>query len=337
MMLKNLALLILLMPVSGWCLNIDKNSVTVSGISSGAFMAAQLQFTHPDEFQGVALMAGGLYGCAEGNPVRAINSCMQTSVLTPSVDELGLLISNRASRGQIGSLKRIAEHRVLLITGKSDTVVHPDIVKTARSLYRSLGIQAQNLQLIDNLNLGHAIPTMEFGNPCDTPAESPFISRCRFDGAGEILQFLYPDISMKRGEALESGLMELTQKSPDLQDPEVISMDDSARVYVPVSCRQGQKCRLHVALHGCSQSQSEIGDAYYGNAGFNQWAEANNIVVLYPQTVRRMLLGNPMGCWDWYGYTGPDYDLKGGPQINALMNLIGRVQQMDFPEAAGKR
>ena len=337
MIFKKLALLILLIPASGWCLNIDKHSVTLSGISSGAFMAAQLQFTHPEKFRGVALLAGGLYGCAEGNPVRAVNSCMQTSSLTPTAEELGSLIKTRASMGQIGSLKPVATHKVLLMTGKSDTVVHPDIVKTARSLYRTLGIPAQNLRLIDGLNLGHAIPTLDFGNPCDTPAESPFISRCQFDGAGEILQFLYRDTSMERGEALESGLVELTQKSPDLQDPEVISMDDSARVYVPASCRQGQKCRLHIALHGCSQSQSEIGDAYYGNAGFNEWAEASGIVVLYPQTVRRMLLGNPMGCWDWYGYTGQDYDLKGGKQINALMNLIVRVQQMDFPEATGKR
>lgn len=38
------------------------------------------------------------------------------------------------------------------------------------------------------------------------------------------------------------------------------------------------------------------------NAGYNEWADANNIVVLYPQA-RTANLGfaNPQGCWDFWG------------------------------------
>ena len=42
-------------------------------------------------------------------------------------------------------------------------------------------------------------------------------------------------------------------------------------------------------------------------------AEANGVIVLYPQTTKTVL--NPNRCWDWWGYTGTDYASKLGVQI----------------------
>ena len=42
-----------------------------------------------------------------------------------------------------------------------------------------------------------------------------------------------------------------------------------------------------------------IGDVFAMHAGYNGVAEANNIIVLYPQ-IAKTLLTNPLGCWDWY-------------------------------------
>ncbi|MFC7538540.1 hypothetical protein ACFQU2_02525 [Siccirubricoccus deserti] len=42
----------------------DPRQVSVSGLSSGAFMAAQLHIAHSTGIMGVGLVAGGLYGCA---------------------------------------------------------------------------------------------------------------------------------------------------------------------------------------------------------------------------------------------------------------------------------
>lgn len=46
-----------------------------------------------------------------------------------------------------------------------------------------------------------------------------------------------------------------------------------------------------------------IGDIYVKNTGYNEVAEVNNIIMLYPQG------GTPVytGCWDVLGYLGPDY------------------------------
>lgn len=44
-----------------------------------------------------------------------------------------------------------------------------------------------------------------------------------------------------------------------------------------------------------------LGDEVARNTGYNEVGELNNIIILYPQAVN--ILVNPMGCWDWWGYT----------------------------------
>eukprot|EP01124_Arcella_intermedia_P015602 TRINITY_DN22151_c0_g1_i1.p2 TRINITY_DN22151_c0_g1~~TRINITY_DN22151_c0_g1_i1.p2 ORF type:complete len:122 (+),score=27.38 TRINITY_DN22151_c0_g1_i1:718-1083(+) len=104
-------------------------------------------------------------------------------------------------------------------------------------------------------------------------------------------------------------------------DASAISMDQYAYAYVPSNCQgSSNNCKLHVALHGCLQSSGLIGTTYVEHAGFNEWAETNNIVVVYPQAVVSVV--NPQGCWDWWGYTNDHYADKGGPQIQTINNII---------------
>lgn len=59
-------------------------------------------------------------------------------------------------------------------------------------------------------------------------------------------------------------------------------------------------CRLHVAFHGCRQFAESVGTVFVEHSGLNAWAESNNIIVLYPQTVNSDVLPfNPKACWDW--------------------------------------
>ena len=96
---------------------------------------------------------------------------------------------------------------------------------------------------------------------------------------------------------------------------------------------RGRRCRLHVAFHGCQQNADTIGDAFIRGAGYNEWAEANRIVVLYPQAAAladrvagvRLDWPNPRGCWDWWGFTGADFARKSGPQISAVDSMIDRL------------
>ena len=56
-------------------------------------------------------------------------------------------------------------------------------------------------------------------------------------------------------------------------------------------------------------------------SGYNEWAETNNIIVLYPY-VKPLPNINPNGCWDWWGYTNEYYATKNGEQIRFIYNII---------------
>ena len=75
------------------------------------------------------------------------------------------------------------------------------------------------------------------------------------------------------------------------------------------------KLGLVIVLHGCEQSLGKIGDRFARDSGFNRWADALDLVVLYPQAQSSLMPLNPKACWDWWGYTGPDYDTRNGAQI----------------------
>ena len=128
------------------------------------------------------------------------------------------------------------------------------------------------------------------------------------------------------GQLLSFGQADFT--APD--QPNDDSMDDKGFAYVPASCAAKEPCRLHVALHGCLQSFGNIGEDFVRHAGYNEWADANHIIVLYPQT-RALGLTNPQACWDWWGYLdadpteSPTYLLKSGKQISAIKAMVDRV------------
>ena len=54
-----------------------------------------------------------------------------------------------------------------------------------------------------------------------------------------------------------------------------------------------------------------------------EWADSNNLIVLYPQAESTAL--NPFGCWDWWGYTGDGYATRTGTQMTAIRAMIGRI------------
>jgi poly(3-hydroxybutyrate) depolymerase len=123
-------------------------------------------------------------------------------------------------------------------------------------------------------------------------------------------------------------------------------LDDSGWLYVPAGCEAaGAACRLHVVFHGCAQGQRAAGPGgkpiarqFVSGAGYNRWAEANRIVVLYPQVLASQALRsgdsyrlNPEGCWDFWGYTDPDgalagsqarYARRSAPQLRAVKAMV---------------
>lgn len=310
-------------------LNLDTKQTTVSGVSSGAYMATQMHIAYSASIAGAGMIAGGPYGCVDN--IRGADTidvarqrCMQTTAGAPDLGRLLQTVQYRAAMKDIDSPDHLKNARVYLLSGGRDSVVTPPVVEAAANLYRALKVPAANIDVVRLPEAQHSFPTDGFGNACDVLG-MPFLSNCHYDAAGALLKHLYPDARTPNAAEAKGRPVAFTQK-PYIADPSRSGMLDYGYVYIPESCANGQRCRLHVAFHGCEMSAELIGDAFAAHAGYNRWADVNNLVVLYPQIKHSAKpTSNPKGCWDWFAYTGYDYNLKSGFQPTAVRKMIGAL------------
>lgn len=78
-----------------------------------------------------------------------------------------------------------------------------------------------------------------------------------------------------------------------------------------------------IVFHYNFHSQ-EIGNVYVVNAGYLEVAEANDIIVLFPQAVSTAI-SNPNGCFDWWGYHDNNFEQKTGGQMSAIYDMAKRL------------
>ena len=295
--------------------NIDEPRITVSGISSGAYMAGQFHVAHSALVKGAALLAGGPYYCAEGSIQKGLGPCIKGG--DTGTDGLVTYAIAAAAVGSIDSLENLADDRVWLFHGTQDVAVSHDVVVDAQTFYQRVSPDIA-VTLVDDVEVVHGMPTLDKGVACNELA-SPFLNACNYDAAGALLGALYDSLS-DRVEA-SGDLLQVAQ--PGAKDAVML---ESAYLYVPSSCTAQESCGLHVAFHGCQQSSEMVGDAFARDAGYNEWAESNRLLVLYPQVASSKLAPmNPLGCWDWWGYTGEGYATKSGAQIVSVLATIRSI------------
>ena len=63
------------------------------------------------------------------------------------------------------------------------------------------------------------------------------------------------------------------------------------------------------------------------NSGYIDYAEKNNLMILFPQTwiTEKNYPYNPKGCWDWFGWTGHNYANKNGAEAKWMMKFIDQI------------
>lgn len=248
-------------------LGADLGACSVSGLSSGAFMAVQLHLAHAAMFVGAGIVAGGPYRCAESFPgasaiaedafvQNALFICMNplTSSVGPQPERLARMARQSARDGLIDPVEHLARQRLYIFTGSQDKVVSPLVVQATRRFYELLDVDPRGLRFIDDVPAGHAILS-------DHPEYNP-----------------------------------LETNTPP------------------------------------------YGNRYMTTTGYNEMADTNDLVILYPQVegVDDGLTQNPEGCWDWWGYSSespqrPDYHTKQAVQIHAIH---GMLQRLGEPRAA---
>lgn len=292
--------------------HVDPERITVSGISSGAYMAGQFHLAHSALVGGAGLLAGGPYACAGGSMSQALGPCVKGNDL--DVASLVAQAERLSGSGQIDDVANLRDDRVWIFHGAADATVGRGVSLAAGEFYRRW-LPEEQVAVVTDVEVVHGMPTRAQGQPCDTFA-APYLNACEYDAAGELLQHLYGALHEPGEATLE--LLPVSQAS--FADAE---LTDTAWLYAPADCRDGAACGLHIAFHGCGQSDEYIGDAFVTGAGYNEWAETNRLLVLYPQVKSSKLAPvNPLGCWDWWGYTGEAYATRAGAQIAAIRGLV---------------
>jgi len=315
-------------------LGADHDMVTVSGLSSGAYMAVQFQVAYSQLVRGAGVIAGGPYDCARGSISRALKNCMAAPAEAPppSVAEQQARVTEAARAGEIDDPANLASHRAWLFSGANDRTVVPRVVDALAAFYATQ-LAPGALSHVQHPDAGHAMVSAvdPQANACPT-SESPYVNRCPgTDAPGALLAHLLgplqPPAAAPAGE-----LLAFDQRPFFGGRPIDASMDNEGYAYIPPGCRVGG-CRVHVAFHGCRQGASAIGRRFVEGAGYNAWADANRLIILYPQVTARhgVAMGswrwvlNPKGCWDWWGYTGGDYATRGGVQMRGVKAMVDRL------------
>jgi poly(3-hydroxybutyrate) depolymerase len=313
-------------------LGADLSATSVSGLSSGAYMAGQIEVAHSSQIVGAGIVAGGPFACAETeasklmpfwpvavaqNAQQALYKCMKTTEGVPDPKALAERARELAADGKIDPLSGLASDNVYLFSGNEDQTVERPVVEAARDFLEAVGVPATNINLVEKEG-GHAFITEQGGATCGITAK-PYVSNCNYDQAKVILAWIYGPLQDAEPEP-KGRFVVFDQQAFTRPDD---GFADEGVVYVPPACAAQRGCRVHIALHGCEQSREAVGDDFIKESGYAQIADTNRLIVLFPQTKTSAI--NPKGCWDWWGYTDLDYLGKDAPQIAAIWAMVEQL------------
>lgn len=325
-------------------LGVDAAQTSVSGISSGAYMAGQFHLAFSTSVVGVGVVAGGPWGCASngsgetllpggfGNTSRALLGCMKASAGAPDGVALANAAAAFAARRRIDDMAGLEGDRVYLFHGQADSVLAAPVASAAEAFYRAAGIGADRLHAVYTLpggRAGHSLVVEQDGSTCSSN-ESPFIDDCDYDQAGEILRWIYPDLVGRPGPA--TGRRIVFDQTEFLPGAVGWGLAREGVAYIPPGCETQSGCRVHIVFHGCLQSRTTngIGDLFIERTGYMRYADTNRLVLLYPQTHTSTA---PNACWDWWGYAASDHLSRRAPQLGAIKAMLDRLAE---PRAPGE-
>ncbi|WP_135080026.1 PHB depolymerase family esterase [Terasakiella sp. SH-1] len=375
---------------------IDSTKISVSGVSSGAFMAQQLHVAYSDIFSGMGSVAGGPYYCAQNMKPSQITTIKQQCMMGIGADLTGATYINKAKQlsqsGKIAPITNLKDDRVFIFNSQSDQVINPLLGNTSRIFYKEfVDSPSKNVKAWANIPsygpfypIAHGMPTDKgmfdkFENigdaafPC-APSNSqqyswfpnqlvrgndPWMYHCNYglipgyDLGKDILWHIYGEINT-HSKMDEANLYSFKQEPfvEDLNTDPALNehgIGSTGYAYVPSACQSGEKdCKLHVALHGCQQfpewkfkgkigssySGQEItfGDLFYKNI-YNDLAESNDIVMLYPQAHNigtKEADKNPYGCWAFWAMFDNEtetYYTREGREMKMIANMVKSFQE----------
>ncbi|HEV2377692.1 MAG TPA: PHB depolymerase family esterase [Streptosporangiaceae bacterium] len=296
---------------------LDITAVYVTGVSSGGFMATQLQVAYSATVDGVGIIAAGPYDCGQGNVIG-----FATCNIGASLPALEQQAATWSTERLIDPVSHLAGKPVYVYHGTLDPVVNDLVANSGVDFYQHFGA---SVEYHSSDPAGHGWPAPDGVLPCPLTSP-PFLVNCGDDPEGAMLTHWLGSIRPP-GTGGPQGTLSSFSQDPYAPggDAPALSMDGTGLLYTPPACASGNPCKLVVALHGCLSGQYLLGDEFPELANLDTYADTNNLVILYPQAIASITLFNPEGCWDWWGYDGPDFAVKGAPQMVTIMHMVSAL------------
>lgn len=341
---------------------LEHRQFTVSGLSSGAAMAVQMGVAHSNRVRGIGIVSGPPFLCAQGFVTKATNDCLTLgrtwlrelfgpmfglSLFSSGERDIAVqdLIDDTvklAQRERIDPVSGMAGQRIWEYRGSEDRVVGAKASAAQHAFFLHFGGLVVRGEPRPT---PHTLPTADPAQGACDVSDEDFVSGCDFDAAGSLLRSLYkkprarPDDAAGHWYAIRQS--DYVPAAPGQTDADAIrrtlGLAEAAHVFVPERCVE-DACSIHVALHGCQQGMTdEAYRAFTEGGGYTRWAGPLRLVIVFPRVGAIKPLergnwdsvGNPMGCWDWWGYTTPTdlygYATRDAPQIRTLINMVDRV------------
>lgn len=176
--------------------NVDPAGTTVSGLSSGGYMAVQFHVAYSGLVKGAGVLAAGPFYCARGNVATALTDCTTPGTLNPPDVGYSIRVTgDYAARAEIDATSFLADSRVWLFSGTKDVTVYPIVVERLFDYYRHY-VNPANIVFERSLPAAHAMITDDYGHPCGYSGDGNnpndiFINNCGYDAAGRLLAHLY--------------------------------------------------------------------------------------------------------------------------------------------------
>eukprot|EP00439_Symbiodinium_sp_Y106_P039278 s429_g4.t2 len=236
---------------------------------------------------------------------------------------------------------------VLLFNGKKDNEVYKrTMVDTFHQL--QYFVDAKFLHTAFETDAAH-VWSVDHGN-CDCGACSDFmdkpiccdVNNCVYDLSGDMLRKIYGPL--RERVQVHPVLRRINQwkyvprRDSDVNTTTGSTQTDTAQArnrhgmwhwalaYVPRGCvGKVHECRVHVNYHGCIRKTLQRRRLWASSIDLNEYGEANNIVMLYPQAAGSDEVG--IGCWNWGDDSvDPQFDTKLSYQLRTVMNMLSDLE-----------
>lgn len=294
-------------------------------------MAMQHLFAFSGSVQGAGIAAGSPFGCGafkRGHLKHGAKCYYGGSNISQIIQYARQLFK----KGLIDDPSNLWSTPVVVFNGKLDwevyTGVSRDIVKQLKEfvqpskLESNLGTKASHVWSLDHgkCKCG-ACSVWGSGLCCD-------VNNCGYDLTGDILRRSYGSLK-PRAEATQAySWIRQDQYMPEKSSSwSQARLEKWAAVYVPTGCQKNTAaCRVHINYHGCIANTWKKRRLWINNLDLNEYGEANNIIVLYPQAQGDHLVGE--GCWNW-GFAEDDrlYDTRESVQLRTVVNIVAHLEE----------